>query len=548
MDAVLFTGMIRELSEKLTGARINKIHQPGADEILFRLWTGTDEKFLYFSTSGKGVFHLTHRRFANPFTPPRFCQLLRARLSRFVSIEQITGERLARFGFTGPQGSCTLIVDFRLKPNLVLLDAQERIIDALRRDPKTGVLPGADYDQPESRFAWLNDSSLAHPAAIDDAQSLTRWLLDSVAPMTPWLARCITQEYSCGTSVPLLLSNVRCKLYDEPLRPTLLRADGQTYLSPVQFNCIDDNDVLERYTTLSEVIEAGVQNSRDRHDDLLHQVNRAIKKLQRRQKSIARDAEKMKDIDQFRKQAELLAAQRHLLEKGLASVDVDDYYCDPPVKVNIKLNPRLTPQENIDRKFKEVRKFERGTVHVSRRLAETESELTWLHEMELALNESDDGVERDALARELCDAGYLTLRQEPASRKRAETSEPLWRTHSPAGYELVWGKNPRGNDQVSTRLAHSDDLWFHVHNQPGCHLLLRRAGFTGDIPLADIEYAASLAAGYSSARYDTRAEVMMARAGAVRKPKGARPGAVVVDTFEAIRVAPQRLPEKGGSD
>ena len=164
--------------------------------------------------------------------------------------------------------------------------------------------------------------------------------------------------------------------------------------------------------------------------------------------------------------------------------------------------------------------------------------------MQFAIDDAGDDLERERLARELEAAGYLSLRSEPSSRSRAKVAEPVRRAVSPSGFELVWGKNPRGNDYVSCKLAQRDDLWFHVWQKPGCHLVLRRAGRPGEIPAEDIEYAASLAAGYSSARVDNQVEVMMALGKAVHKPKGARPGLVTVDPYETVRVSPLRLPEE----
>jgi len=546
MDAVVFNGLLRELGDTLSGARVNKVQQPSAEELVLRLWNGRSEQLLYLRMSAQATCYLTERRFANPFTPPRFCQLLRARLSRLLSIETWQGERFAIFRYNGKQGECLLLLDFRSRPNLILIDAHATVIDALHRDPTQNILPGKEYHWPESRYLDLHDASLQPP---HQAAAFQDWLCEQVAPMASSLARHLAHQVTSERSAQAVLDRCRTQLFDEPVAAVQVKLQGRAQLLPFVPDGLASEDILRRYRSLSEALEErDLAPESTRPDSLLQVVGKAIVKLQRRQKNIARDAAKLSTAPQIRQHAELLLAQRHLLQRGMCEVELDDYYSSPPAKITLPLEAKLTPQENIERLFKQVKKLQRGAEHVERRLAETAEELEWLLEMQLAIQECQDEVEKDGLARDLAAAGYLKLRQEPASRSRAKVREPLRRTTSPAGFELVWGKNPRGNDMVSCRLAHADDPWFHVHNQPGCHLILRRAGQGGEIPAADIEYAAQLAAGYSAARKAPLVEVMLTTARSVSKPKGARPGLVHVATFETIRVAPRRLPEDNGND
>ena len=53
--------------------------------------------------------------------------------------------------------------------------------------------------------------------------------------------------------------------------------------------------------------------------------------------------------------------------------------------------------------------------------------------------------------------------------------------------------------------------------------------------------AAAYAAGYSKGRGAGKVEVIVARGRDVKKPKGARPGLVTVDSFRTVMVVPQRL-------
>jgi predicted ribosome quality control (RQC) complex YloA/Tae2 family protein len=109
--------------------------------------------------------------------------------------------------------------------------------------------------------------------------------------------------------------------------------------------------------------------------------------------------------------------------------------------------------------------------------------------------------------------------------------------------KLFWGKNSRTNDYVSRRLTGSNDLWFHAHHMPGCHLVLKSEGPADQVPEEDVLSAASFAAGYSKGKDAGKVEVIVAEGRAVKKPKGARPGLVTVESYRTVLVAPRRLDE-----
>jgi len=541
MDSLTFTVMVRLLSA-LAGARVNKIHQPGRDELVLRLWTGGEEERLYLRVrKGDATLYLSRRRsFANPFTPPRFCQLLRARLKRLREVEQWHGDRLAVLTFDAGDGSrCRLVVDFRHTPNLVLLDERSVIIDTLFRHAASGLLPGGTFRWPEPVASNLLDGVPRVPDLEGD--ELRRWLLERVTPLPPWMADVMVRRVGAGEEVGELLTDLRQRLLDTRERPVLI-GNSRTRLMPFRLRA-GEGEVVEEYVSLHAALEAADDTPQAHGDELQRTVAQAIARLERRLLRIEADGQQLQEVDALRRRAELLVANLHRVRRGMESVAVEDYFQDPPASSSIPLDPARSPQENVERMFRRVRKLQRGGEHVARRLGETRDELAWLREMQLALDDAHDSLERDQLARDLAAAGWLKLRAEPASRSRAKPPEPLLRSLSPSGFELVWGKNPRGNDLVSCTLTQHEDLWFHAHQRPGCHLVLRRGGKSGEVPAADIEFAASLAAGYSSARDEPKVDVIVARGRAVRKPKGARPGLVTVERYETVRVSPMRLPK-----
>lgn len=67
---------------------------------------------------------------------------------------------------------------------------------------------------------------------------------------------------------------------------------------------------------------------------------------------------------------------------------------------------------------------------------------------------------------------------------------------SSEGYTIICGKNNKQNEYISLKLAGKDDLWFHVKNAPGSHVILKNNG--NDFSQKSIEEAAQIAALNSS--------------------------------------------------
>lgn len=550
MDSLTVAALVAECNLRLQGARISKIFQPSADELEFKLWTGSENLRLYLlCRSQRARFHLTDRDFPHPFTPPRFCQLLRARLTRVLSFEQVRADRLVLIKFSGKNDErYQLLVDLRPKPNLVLLDMEDRIVDLLQRGG-AGERPGDRYVWPEQARLPLTAEALPQvPTDCVDPAPFRSWLLHQVAPMSKLVADDLAECVRQGLSPAVVLARYVQDLAEGSWTPRVCTCNGQAVLALLPLYGLD-HAVQAEFATVSQALEACDVNAsaEGQTPELTKIISKSLKKLRKRLAQIEADYAGLEDLDSLQHTGNLLMSNLYRVQRGMSEVSVEDYAADPPVSVTIPLDPRLTPQENADKLFKKSRKRRRGEEHYLRRLKETQEEIEWLEAMSLAVEETDDAIELDVLKKQLADAGYLKLREEPLRRQTKTGSSALLEAVSPGGYQLTWGRNPRQNDRVSRQVAASDDLWFHAHNLPGCHLVLRRAGHSGEIPEEDVLFAASLAAGYSRARHDSRVEVMVAEARHVKKPKGARPGLVTVATYRTVIVEPTRIAEVNDS-
>lgn len=97
---------------------------------------------------------------------------------------------------------------------------------------------------------------------------------------------------------------------------------------------------------------------------------------------------------------------------------------------------------------------------------------------------------------------------------------------------LIWvGRNARENSYLSFTFAQPTDLFFHVADFPGSHVLLRADSPT----ISDITEAAMLAVHFSKAKKKI-VKVDYTEAENLRKPKGGPAGLVELKKFKTIKI------------
>jgi len=553
MDPFFIDAILAELSASVFGAAVSKIYQAGPGDLLFRLWNGREKLVLLLSAAPRSNrFHLTSAKIPTPAAPPRFCQLLRSRLRRLVTAERMPGERVVRFYFSGADELRWTLLAELLGPhaNLVLLDGAGRIVDALHRRTEAGreILPGMLYRPPESpeRYALARE-----PLPLSGAESLTTWLLDNVTPMTSLQAADIEAAVAAGVPSQVALQRLAVRWLSRDFHPCVGRWQGRAvltaltpeYLSLEDLRCFTSPsqaaDVFYASSAGDEIFSAG-------KPELEKVVRRSLARLRKRLVHIEAEADRSVDFERQREIGDLLLANLHLLTRGMTEIAVDDWYAEPVAQVLITLDPALSPQENADVYFRRHRKGKRAIEHIERRRAETWSEIEWLEVVALALEESAEAAEIAAIRHELELAGLIRTRPEPGRRRRQDGEAEIVRTAvTPGGHTLYWGKSNRGNDHVSRHLTGPDDLWFHAHNMPGCHLVLKRGVGDVEIPEAEVLFAAAIAAAHSRGRDAGKVEVMVASGKSVRRPKGGLSGLVTVERYRTVVVKPQENPVQG---
>lgn len=564
-DGIITYDMARELSERITLGKIEKIYQPGPEDLILLIHTRSGNVRLHASCGSQSArVCLTGEKYRNPEQPPNFCMLLRKYIQagRITEVRQRGSERIieldieaqTEMGFTV---SRRLIIEIMGKhSNIVLVDLETgKIIDSIKRisidvNRYRQLLPGVVYMYPPAQ----DRKPFKEVSPEDDIGRDGRTIMKKVAGISPAIARelAAAAEKSSDLHAPAKrLREIVESVSDGSSVPRIYFDDDG---APREFHIADLEEYstlrTETFETLSEAVEYFYQHRestnmvRQKAVPLRRTAKAALEKAELKKQRLSEDLLRAEDSDKYRLYGELLTANIHLVKPGAKSVTVTNYYTGEPI--TIPLSEKLSAAKNSQRYFKKYSKAKTAVKEKTVQLEENDTDIEYLESVLLAVDTARTEHELDQIRDELVETGYLRRRQKKGVRKKQQKPEPLKYTLSD-GTEVLVGRNNRENDYLTTRFAGKTDVWFHTKDIPGSHVIMpMEAGRTvDDVPAETIMEAAAIAAYHSKARNSSNVPVDFVPVRYVRKPNGARPGMVIFTHNTTVYVDP-RLP--GGSD
>ena len=588
LDTIFLGELLREMA--LPGSRINKITQPERDELFFTLFgpTGSHRMLLSVNASAPRLQYTEAAR-ENPAQAPMFCMFLRKYLTGalITEVNQPGGDRIAELVLDcadefGAPSRRRLIAELMGRySNLILVDGDGRIMECLKRvdaemSPARQILPGLYYRYPENQGKLsLSDSTPEVVAAQIDAAprdaAVDRWLLDRFAWLSPITCREAAHLSGADSSAVFSALGDRQVLTDTVLSmaerirsgdtaPWLLyetRADpeGVRYRRPVDFSYLP----ITQYGASRELVRAdswcglldefytareAAAHMQQRSAAVRKSVRSTRSRLQQKLSAQRQELAASRNREEYRRAGELLTASLYLVQKGADRVSVPDYEAEPDENgvypnAEIRLDPRLSPQDNAQRYFRQYRRARNAETMLQELIAKGEQELLYLDsvadELERAVSERDLAEIRA----ELAENGYASQRwsqqTKGGKRQKLPVQAPM-EFRSSSGLRILAGRNNRQNEQITLKLAGRGDIWLHAQHVPGSHVLIQTGGMPPDEET--IREAAVIAAWHSAARGAGRAAVDYTAARNVRRQPGGRTGMVFYQEYQTVSVRP----------
>ena len=622
-DALMLAAVADELKETVAGGRVQQIVLPDRRSVALEIYANRERRYLLLSAHPQAsrVHLLEHkpRRGVPKETPLLLLLRKYVRSARLESVEvPVPFERVLFLRFHHPEhgGSILAVEPIGQLGNLILMNADDRILDALVRVPagenaQRVLLPRRTYQlpPPQDRMPPVEEREDPHlqaaqsPADEDDgdqarAPLLWRSLLNHFAGVSPTLAREAAWRATGDASAPLTaqafadarqaLSNLWSSAAAGDWTPGIAvdEQDGVAAFAPYELHfCgefVQTDSASAAAAAFYAAQERDVSSSRDEYAGVRGGVAALVRQAQARVQSqlraLAVDEPAPGEPELVRTRAEWLlalssqipqrangpGAQEELsLQDGMAAVKpapngqmqlivfaAGDFSFGQAAAgeelaaegddLIVPLDPKHSPVEQAERMFDRAAKMERAARIIPRRRARLEADRAYLQQLESDVSLAQDQPEIVAVREALREAGYLRQRRDRREKVQRDRSQPL-RYLSPEGFPILVGRNARQNEIVTFSEAGRDDLWLHVREGPGAHVVIRCGG--QPVPAPTRTAAAQLAAWFSRQRGNAGVGVVITPRRFVTRMAGGRPGQVHFRSEETISV-PAELPPK----
>jgi predicted ribosome quality control (RQC) complex YloA/Tae2 family protein len=295
----------------------------------------------------------------------------------------------------------------------------------------------------------------------------------------------------------------------------------------------------ESFDTVDHAVQVFVRRSlgQQRFLNAYTPLEKALTKvhadLQRRTEHMLEELAHESRADRYERWGHLLMASVAAVPPQAEEVTLPDLF-EPGTSATIPLDPALTAVENAERYYDKARRTRQARAYAEERLLAAEQQTQQAADLLQRLRAITSYNELETFKK--AEAAALSALLPGPSQ--AGDRLPFRRFAMGDGYEVWVGRNAKQNDTLTFRHARKYDLWMHARGVSGSHAVLRLPNRQAQPGKRLLERAAAIAAYFSKAQGSSLVPVILTPRKYVRKPKGAAPGAVIVEREEVLLVEP----------
>ena len=555
-DLFALSALARELNDNLQGARIDKIQQPESDELRFFVRSkGKNQCLVVSCNAGAPRIHLTNSKKVSPQVAPNLCMLLRKYLlSATISDVSIYNyDRIVRIRFDAKtemrdEATFYLFVEIMNRySNIVFTDENLVILDAVKHLPldverNHVVLRGVPYSPvSQKKISYLTDCF----SVFNDFKGgdLHRFIQDNISGFSGATIEELLLRANINSNVGTFGAIERERLFktikdfasvatntpEIPLCPCIIN-DKEVY--PIEYRSLENSDKsnVKTLESMSDAYDALITDcDKDiRNKARLKSLATIAKHLRQKvEKNIAIDLQKLaecEDMDKYRLWGELIVNYIYLVKKGDEKLVCVNYYDNSQVEIPLDL--RLTPSKNSTAYYAKYNKLKRTKEFVSKKLEKDRDLLEYVKSIEDEIANLPYESDTSAIEQELEALGG-GKKKSSKNKVRKEKAEPPY-VYFVDGFYIYRGKNNLQNDELTFKIASSNDVWLHLKNEHGSHTIIVTEG--RKVPDNVLKIAGEITASTKQAPCEVD---YTERRNVKRKPDG-HPGQVIYVNYKTM--------------
>lgn len=567
LDGTVVKNLVYEINNRIKEGRIDKIYQNKNDLLINIRARGQKEK-LFISISGSPRIYFSDENFETLQNPPAFCMLLRKHLenNQILEVSQYKMDRIIKIlvkslDELGEYSKKSLIIELMGKhSNVILIDEDnKKIIDSLKRinfnlSSVREILPGLTYNE-EDISQGLNPCELNSLSEIiknsEKNVNLKSFFLKEFTGISPQMCRELEDRTNIDFKKNVsslndseindleenfleIFKNIR----ENKFEPIKIYRDGlfKDFYS-INLNELGEDEKV-KVKSISSLLEE-YYNSKFLRDslgskskELKKSVRKHIDKIKRKLSNQANELNTALNREKFKIYADLISSNFYKIEKGDNSVTVENFYNEME-EIKIPLDPTLDGPSNASKYYKKYSKLKNAAIFLTEQIEIGKSEISYLESILLNIDLAESPDEIDDIYEELEKEGYLKKKKKKIKKKK-DSEENYIKIKTEDGFDIFVGKNNRQNDYLTHKKAKKNDLWFHVKDAPGSHVILKNDNrdFTNNALLT----AAKVAAKYSSLSKSQNIPVDYTFKANVKRHPANKPGLVNYTNYKTINV------------
>ena len=470
-----------ELNACLSGGKIDAVSQPSKDLLIITVRAqGQTLRLLLCVSPSYARAHITRHEYEKPSEPPMFCMLLRKHITGAVieSVERPVNDRVLKFN----------------------LNYCDEFGKAYRESLIIEMIPGK-----------MNVILVGEDGIIID---------------------CI---YRRGFEPEMYRRNFPGMIYHFPKPPEGFEAPKEEKFESSDYGSL--SEFLDEYYYEREKKELLLRRTKELRTHLTSAQKRITKKLVLQRAELKNTESREK----FRHMADLITANIYRIKKGDKSLICEDFYKEGSPITEIPLDELKSPQDNAKKYYKEYSKLKTAEGYLTELIIKGEAQLDYIESALDELSRSESNRDIEGIKAELIASGILKDRNysKRGNKNSSKSKKPQpkaqinpLKLETKNGLDILIGRNNLENDELTFKVARKTDIWFHVKDIHGSHVILKTAGSSPEE--RDILEAAKAAKDNSKARDAQNVEVDYTDVRYVKKPAGALPGKVIYTNQKTV--------------